>query len=397
MYLRRFSRSAAAILLLFALLLCSSACRRSVEIAKTDAGEPCVVKLAAVGDILMSADQLSDVRQADGSYDFSQVFSSVSGDLVGADLTVGNFEGNLCGDPADAETMNYPTALAEALRDTGFDVLQTSNTYSVENGLSGLRSTKSILTSCGIKAVGTFSDEEDRKDHGVTIAKVNGIKIAFVAFTKGVNNVRLPDGADYCVNLLYRDYDSNYTEVNRSKIVSCMEEAASQNPDVIIAMVHWGSEYSEKISQTQQEIEDLLLQNGADVILGSHSHLVGKMAQKKITLSDGTKKNVFVAYSLGNFYCDSYESDAQTSLILNLEFTKYTDGTTKITNASYTPVYIADHGKEAPVRYQVLNARNAIRQYDDNYYDRVSPEIYEYIRSSIEDLSEQMEWNFKAP
>lgn len=397
MYLRRFSRVATAILLLFALLLCSSACRRSVEIATTKEGEPCVVNLAAVGDILMSEDQLSAVRQADGSYDFSPVFSSVSGDLVGADLTVGNFEGNLCGDPAEAETMNYPTALAEALRDIGFDVLQTANTYSVENGLSGLCSTKSILNSCGIQTVGTFVDEDDRKDHAVTMVKVNGIKIAFVAFTKGVNNVRLPDGTDYCVNLLYSDYDSNYTEVNRAGIVACMEEAAKQNPDVIVAMVHWGSEYSDKISSTQEEIENLLLQNGADVILGSHSHLVGKMEQKKVTLSDGTKKTVFVAYSLGNFYCDSYESDAQTSLILNLEFTKYTDGTTKITNASYTPVYIADHGKGAPVRYQVLNARNAIRQYDDNYYDRVSSEIYEKIRKSIENLSEQMQWNFKAP
>lgn len=353
--------------------------------------------MAAVGDILMTADSLSDVRKADGSYDFAPVFSSVSADLVSADLTVGNFEGNLCGDPADANTFNYPTALAEALRDVGFDVLQTANTYSVENGLSGLRSTKNILSSYGIEAVGTFSDADDREEHSVTVIKVNGIKIAFVAFTKGVNNVRLPDDAGYCVNLLYRDYDSNYNEVDRQAISARMEEAARLNPDITVAMVHWGSEYSEKISQTQQEIEELLLQNGADVILGSHSHLVGKMEQRKITLPDGKKKTVFIAYGLGNFYCDSYESDAQTSLILNLEFTKYTDGTAKITGASYTPVYIADHGKGAPVRYQVLNARNAIRQYDDNYYDRVSPEIYEEIRSSIEDLSEQMEWNFKAP
>lgn len=395
MYLR-YLKQLTAVVLLLALVLCASACQRSCEIAKTDAGVPCVVKLAAVGDIMMSEDQLQAVRKSDGSYDFASVFSSVSGDLVGADLTVGNFEGNLCGDPADAATMNYPTALAKALQDVGFDVLQTANTYSMENGLSGLRSTKNVLQSCGIQTVGTFTDEDDRAENAVTVVMVNGIRIAFVAFTKGINNVRLPDGTDYCVNLLYRDYDSNYSEVNRSGIAACMEEANKQNPDIIIAMVHWGSEYSEKISQTQQEIETLLLQNGADVILGSHSHIVGRMEQKKITMSDGKKKSVFVAYSLGNFYCDSYDSDAQTSMILNLEFTKYTDGTAKITGASYTPVYIADHGKGASVRYQVLNARNAIRQYDDNYYDRVSPEIYDKLRKSIEDLSNRMEWNFNA-
>lgn len=397
MQFQRFSKRFTAFVLLFLTVFGITACKDTVEIQKTDAGDPCIVNLAAVGDIQMSDDQLKAVRQPDGSYDFTSVFSSVAADLIGADLTIGNLEGNFCGDPADAQTHNYPIALADALHEIGFDILQTANTYSVENGLSGLRTTKETIEAAGMAAVGTFADSNDRSENGVYLAEINGIRFAFVAFTKGVNNVRLPDGADYCVNLLYSDYDSNYSDIDRSQIIACMGEVALLQPDVIIALVHWGSEYSDKISSTQVEIENLLLQNGADVILGTHSHLVGKMEQRQITLPSGKEKNVFIAYSLGNFYCDSFESDAQISMILNMEFTKYSDGTIAISNASYTPLYIADNGKTAAVRYQVLNARNAIRQYDSSYYDRVSPEIYEKLRGSIEALSEQMQWNFKAP
>lgn len=397
MQLRHFCQRTAALLLLILMISGFTACSKPVEIAKTEAGTPCVVSLSAVGDIMMSADQLQAVKKPDGSYDFAPVFSSVSADLLGADFAVGNLEGNFCGDPADAATHCYPTSLASSLQEIGFDILQTANTYSVENGLSGLQSTKATIEAAGMTALGTFVSSEERSSNGVFCVEKNGIRIAFVAFTKGVNNVRLPDGANYCVNLLYEDYDSNYSEINQADILACMSEAALLKPDVIIAMVHWGSEYSGKISKTQKEIENLLLQNGADVILGTHSHLVGKMEQRKITLPSGKEKQVFIAYSLGNFYCDSTSSDAQTSLILNLEFTKYTNKTTIISNATYTPVFIADNGKGAPVRYQVLNSRNAIRQYDSNYYDRVSKEVFIQLRDSIDDLSKRMEWNFKAP
>lgn len=388
--MKRFARFG-GILAALILLLCSlPACSQPRQIAVTETGAQSVVTLAAVGDILVSEAQCADAIKPDGSYDFSPAFAAVTGHIASADLAVGNLEGNFCGAPYDPAVHNYPTELAGALSDAGFDVLQTANTYTIENGLSGLKSTISTLQGAGLTQLGSFSSAEDRTEHGVLIREINGIRIAMIAFTKGVNNVHLPEGAEYCVNLLYTDYASNYSRVNTEGITACVREAAAAKPDIIVAMVHWGSEYDETVSESQKEIETLLLSGGVDVILGTHSHLVGEMGLRQITDADGEEKTVFVAYSLGNFYCDATEPDAQPSAIAQLEFTKYTDGTTEITGADYVPCYVADLGAEAPNRFAVLDVRSAIALYENNYYDRVSSEIYELLQQIPEQLKEQI-------
>lgn len=385
---RRGILCAAAVLCAACLLtLCACSKTRAPEI--TEDGAECVARLSAVGDILVSDAQMKDALQTDGSYDFSSAFASISDDLSAADLTVGNLEGNFCGAPYDPSVCNYPDALATGLSAAGFDILQTANTCTITNGLAGLKSTKSTIEGAGMDAVGSFVSSDDREENGVLIRVINGVRIAFIAFTKGVGNVRLPDGTDYCVNMLYKDYDTSYSEVNTDAIVSCVEEAMLKKPDVVIALVHWGSEYDSEISDTQSEIESLLFDNGVDVILGTHSHLVGKMEKRQITTLDGVKKTVFVAYSLGNFYCDSSDSDTQVSVILNLEFTKYNTGETEITDVSYTPLYISDNGEEAADRFTILNVDRSVSLYESNYYDKVSKELYRKLIAISAELAEQ--------
>lgn len=373
------------------IILLSGCSEKNRQVAVTEDGAECRVQLAAVGDITLSEQLLQCAAQPGGSYDFTPAFSAVAGELAAADLAVANLEGNFCGAPYGAETHNYPEALADALKSAGFDVIQTANTFSVQNGLAGLQSTAEVLSNAGLDYLGTFPSQEARNSSPVLVKEINGVKIAMIAFTKGVNNVRLPEGTEYCVNLLYSDYDSNYSQVDTGAITACVEQARALEPDVIIAMVHWGSEYDSSVSSSQEEIEDLLFYNGVDVILGSHSHLVGKLAQKEITDRDGDRKNVFVAYSLGNFYSEEESSSALESLILNLEFTKYDDGATQITNAGYTPIYIADNGADAAYRFTVIHVRNAIELYKNNYYDRVSEELYERLLEVPDDLKARTE------
>ncbi len=367
--------------------LLAAGCHSQRQIAVSDEGAQCRMTLAAAGDITLSQRQLDAAKQADGSYDFSPVFASVTGELTEADLAVANLEGNFCGAPYDAAVHNYPESLAMALRGAGLDILQTANTYTVENGLTGLQSTIDVLQSAGLAHLGTFASAEDRAENAVTLWEVNGIRVAFIGFTKGVNNVRLPTGAEYCVNLLYTDYDSSYSQVASDDIAACVAEAEELEPDVIVAMVHWGSEYDPGVSASQQEIEQALFYNGVDVILGSHSHLAGQISQKTVTDKDGEEKNVVVAYSLGNFFSDDEQLSARESLILNLEFTKYDDGLTEITAVDYTPIYItgADEGE-----FSVLHAPNAIKLYESNYYDRVSDELYQTLCGVADHVAERV-------
>ncbi|HIQ69896.1 MAG TPA: CapA family protein [Candidatus Avoscillospira stercorigallinarum] len=345
--------------------------------------------LAAVGDIMMYQDQIDAAQQEDSTYNFADCFSAIKAYTSSADLTVGNLELNLCGttpysgNPRTAPYFNAPDILAQNLADIGFDILQTANTYSIMNGINGLTSTMNILNAAGIEAVGTHLSDPGTTG-GYVIREINGIKIAFIAFTKGLNNMTLPLNSEYCVDLLYTDYNSDYSIVDTTGIMNRLDAAKAESPDIIVAMLHWGAEYDTTISSTQEDITDLLLKNGVDVILGSHSHIVSKMEMVDVETVEGEKKQCFVAYSLGNFI--SYMPDkanAMESVILNLEFTKSSEtGETTISNVSYTPLYILDQGEEADIRFQVLPIRAALKSSLFADYETVMEEAIDHLKTN---------------
>ena len=348
-----------------------------------------VATVNAVGDIFLTDAMIADARQADGSYDFSHQFENVIVALSQADLTIGNLEGNFIGSEFGRENGSYPNEFAQELYHIGFDLLQTANSYTIYNGLSGLESTKAVIEDNGMHALGAYTSAEDRKNNQVVIKDVNGVRIAFVALTKGLGNLAMPSDTQCSVDLLYEDYTSDYSKVNSKAITALLERAKEKKPDVIIAALHWGSENQEEISDTQKEIVDLMLQNGVDVVLGSHSHLVSEIETRKVTLEDGTQKDCVIAYGLGDF-CAAEPEQCNTSIILNLEFTR--DGeTTTVSKASYTPVSSVDWGKEAQNRYCVMLTDTETELYESNYYERVSTQMYEAMRSDLEALRKKLD------
>lgn len=394
---------AAALILILAVVLIVRGCTAEKEPPEqevvtpppTEPEEPEPVEpdktatLAAVGDIMMYQDQIDAAQQEDSTYNFADCFSAIKAYTSSADLTVGNLELNLCGttpysgNPRTAPYFNAPDILAQNLADIGFDILQTANTYSIMNGINGLTSTMNILNAAGIEAVGTHLRDPGTTG-GYVIREINGIKIAFIAFTKGLNNMTLPLNSEYCVDLLYTDYNSDYSIVDTTGIMNRLDAAKAESPDIIVAMLHWGAEYDTAISSTQEDITDLLLKNGVDVILGSHSHIVSQMEMVDVETVDGEEKQCFVAYSLGNFI--SYMPDkanAMESVILNLEFTKSSEtGETTISNVSYTPLYILDQGEEADIRFQVLPIRAALKSSLFADYETVMEEAIDHLKTN---------------
>jgi poly-gamma-glutamate synthesis protein (capsule biosynthesis protein) len=210
------------------------------------------------------------------------------------------------------------------------------------------------------------------------LCEVKGVKIAFVAFTKGMDGMALPAGSDNCVNVLYKDYASAYQEVDTEGIAKIMENAAEANPDLTVALVHWGSEYNDNISKTQETIRDTLLENGADAIIGTHSHYVQKM---ELDPETGT----FIAYSLGDFMGDTQRAGSEYSVILDLEITKNNrTGVTKIKSYDYHPIFTVNE-KDKPMR--VVRIESAMKAHEIGYIDAVNKETYaamEYALKRIE-------------
>ena len=332
---------------------------------------PAITTIAFVGDISTSADQVQSVTRSDGTYDFTKPFQNIESYISGADYAVGDFETTMVDGLAygGQPYYNSPIQLAGSLREIGFRLMSTANTYMLNNGIDGLTSTKNYLEEAKLKSVGTYLSQEDRdKNGGAYIRTIHKIKFAFLAYTKGTDSVMMPEGCEYALNTLYSDYSDYWTDLNSTQIRQDVQAAKDAGADVIVALVHWGSEYGRSISEPQQEAADLLMKNGVDVIIGTHSHLVGEMGLQKVEQTDGSTKNCFVAYSLGDFYTDPTDEAAQSSVILNITFEKADNGYVTM-NASYVPIYqnitTDDSGKKSFELLDVYQTIAEIKQQDE--------------------------------
>ena len=341
---------------------------------------PTVIHLAAAGDLNVT-DKVVWSGQESGVYDYTKAFMDVAPIFSEADLAVLNFEGNFYGAPYGSSTLSAPQEMVEALKNAGVDLLQVANSQSITNGINGLTSTLANIRAAGLEPVGAFSsNEEFRRAKGYTICEVSGIKIAFVAFTKGMDGRGLPTGSENCVNLLYEDYFTTYQKVNKEGITKVLRNAASEKPDLTVALLHWGSEYNDTVSSTQETIVSLMQKEGVDVILGSHPHMV-----HEITYDETTGQ--LVAYSLGDFFGDGTRSGTNYSIILDLEITMDNEtGETKVTDYSYTPIYTLAED-ECDGDRRVVRIDNAIAAYEGNFVDKVTKSAYDNMKTALDRIT----------
>ena len=300
--------------------------------------------------------------------DYSRVFADVLPLLAEADLTVMNLEGNVVGAPYGTQQASAPVQMLNVLATAGVDMVQMANSRSIHNGITGLAATLSAIRTAGIEPIGAYASNDEFSDNGgYTLWEVEGVRIGVVAFTKGMDNMALPAGSENCVNVLYKDYSSTYVEVDTDRITDILERLEKEKPDVTIALVHWGSEYNDTHSKTQEKIRDLMLENGVDAILGTHPHYVQQVDFDK-------EAGTLVAYSLGDFLGDRDRSGTEYGVVLNLEITKDNgEGTAKITGFDYQPIFTSRDGEGL---LRVLRIRPAIAAYEGGYLDKVSAEDY---------------------
>ena len=319
-----------------------------------------VITFAAAGDL-----NITDKVVASGgvNYDYTNAFMDVLPLLSKADLTALNLEGNVCGAPYGADSA--PQQLLEALKAAGVDMLQLANSKAISRGVSGLNSTVRSVRAAGMAVVGAVAEGEEPGAY--VIRYVDGVKVAVVSFTKGMDGMAMPVGSENLVNLLYTDYASTYKKVDTKAITSLLRKVQEEEPDITIALLHWGSEYSDVHSATQDSIRKLMLKEGVDAIIGTHPHFVQEM---EFDQANGT----FVAYSLGDFFGDAARSGTAYSVVLELEITKdNTTGVTKVTNFSYTPIYTVEDDTGS---LRVLRLQEAINAYKDSQVAHVSDAVY---------------------
>ena len=325
------------------------------------------IHIKAAGDLNVT-DSVVNSGVSVGGFDFSTAFKDVGAILADADLTVLNFEGNIYGEPYGTQNTSAPIELLQGLRNCGVDLLQMANSCSINNGLNGLKATLNAIRSVGIEPLGAYASEEEfRSSKGYTITEVQGIKVAFVAFTKGLGGRGMPAGNENLVNLLYEDYSTEYDVVDEERINTILKNVATEKPDITVAMLHWGSEYNEDISSTQNRIISLMQKQGVDIIIGTHSHLL-----QSIDFDEA--KGTLVAYSLGDFFGDAERAATNYSIILDIEITRDANaGTTKVTGYSYTPIYTVKETESIGTDdRRVVRIEKAVEANQENFLDKIN-------------------------
>ncbi len=341
------------------------------------------ISLVAGGDLNVTDNTIAAGQSGNG-YDYTAAFLDVAQILAEADAAVVNFEGNFCGAPYGSATVSAPVALAQALKAMGVDFLQMANSCPVKNGMMGLQQTLDAIRSAGLEPVGAYgSNAEAAQQQGFILREIGGVRVALVAFTKGMDGMGLPAGSDNCVNLLYTDYTTTYKKINTDGITKILEAAEAAKPDITIALLHWGSEGNASISPSQEKIAKLMLSLGVDAIIGTHSHQVQRVVYDE-------EKSTLVAYSLGDFFGDGQVSGSYYSILLRLQITKDLDsGYTAITGWEHIPLYIQTPQRdEASV--QVLQIRQAIELYENNHISAVSKQTYENMKAALEQIEKRI-------
>ena len=332
------------------------------------------VSMLFTGDIMCHNTQFKDAY-SNGTYDFKYVFDDIKELLSSPDITVGNLETTFAGAEkgySGYPQFNTPSELGSNLKEVGFDILTTSNNHSLDTGYNGLEKTLNTLDELSIRHTGTSRSEEEQ--NSILFYEANGMKIAFIAATYGTNGIAVPSSKPYCINLISKDF-----------LLSQIQKAKAGSPDTIVACMHWGEEYNTKYTTSQTEMADFLFENGVDIIIGNHPHVLEPMETRDITTTDGKNKKVFLVYSLGNFMSGQTQKNTKTSVLLNLEISKSNKNEfINIENISYTPIYTSSNSFK---NYKILDINKAITEYKNgNKY--ISAETYNILNSEIQRLNE---------
>lgn len=333
--------------------------------------------MTAIGDVMCHNTQYWDAYQKEtDTYDFSYVFNNVSHYIKQADISIANLETSFAGKDrgySNYPTFNSPDALAYNLKDTGLDVISTAGNHCLDMGFSGLSRTIDVLEDAGFAHLGTNKTKEAQDQ--ILLQDVKGVKIAFIDYTYGTNGIPLPSDKEFCVNLIDKDLIKKHIEM-----------AKSQNADMIVACMHWGTEYRTTANQEQEELADFLFKNGVDVIIGNHPHVLEQMEKRTITLEDGTTKEGFVIYACGNFICDQNAENTRNSIILNLTITKHADGKISIDKANYVPIYMYKGASSQLKRMKVLDIKKSISDYENNIDTSIGQSTYNDLKKQLEKI-----------
>lgn len=278
------------------------------------------------GDAMQHQAQLDKALElGDEDYDYSECFLLISPEVSKADYAVCNLEVPLGGGPdySGYPCFSAPDSYAQALSEAGFDMLLTANNHCLDRrGKAAIR-TLDALDSLHIDHIGTYRNIAERDSLVPLIKSINGFNVAFLNYTYGTNGIAPDDGIEVAF-------------IDKDKIKEEIESAKNRGAEIIVVAMHWGIEYVLLENNVQQQLADFLIEQGVDVIMGGHPHVVQPM---KVVHNEKENKDVLVIYSLGNLISNMNTADTRGGGVVWVTLHRDESGKAQFKSAEYDLIF----------------------------------------------------------
>ena len=197
---------------------------------------------------------------------------------------------------------NTPRELADALIDTGFDVVNIANNHMMDMLPEGLAATIDFWDTQPVTLIGGYKNTEDYNT--ARIVDVNGMEIAFLSYCYGTNGLSMPAGYDMIIPYLDEE------------VIRAQTAAAKEQSDFVVVSVHWGEDSYQGLTEQQKTFAKIFADCGVDVVVGHHPHLI-----QPVEWSEGQDGHrMLCAYSLGNFFSLMAKAENMVGGLLSLDF-----------------------------------------------------------------------------
>ena len=276
------------------------------------------VKIQMAGDILLHTTITGSAQTGENTYQFTQFFDTIKPYFDG-DLKICNMESPVDVKGGNQQITSYPTfnvphEILEGLKYIGFNTLNTANNHAFDKGFSGLTATRQNILAAGFQMTGTNENQEQYDEY--LIQEFHGIKIGIISYSDSDNGISIPEQhRGYAM----RKFSSNNTD-DVPAMIEDIKRCKEAGAEFVIMSLHWGAEYVDSPTTQQKQIARMLVDGGADIIMGSHSHCVQPIEKRKTTI-DGVEKEALIIYSMGNFFADQIALDrpkTQDSMVVNV-------------------------------------------------------------------------------
>lgn len=341
--------------------------------------EPVTATIVSAGDCVLHKLFQESALIGDDKYDFYPIFEAIKPYTEPASYSLISFESastNKRNDYTGYPLFNCPPEIFDAFKKVGLDMVNNSNNHQLDRKLSGMFETRDNIQKAGLEVAGIYDGEEPR----YLIKDLNGIKVVIMAYTYSCNMNELALTEEQRYNHL-----SLIDEERMKKEITEMEEKA----DVTVIAMHWGVEYTQNPNDSQKRLARDMISWGADVILGSHPHVV---QPSEIISHEGEDK--YVIYSMGNFvsnqrrgasgYPKTHKELCEDSMLVHIEFLKDPKtGKTVIQKVDHIPTWLWRYSENNRYKFKVIPVPELDYYKNGEYPEEALYEAYESYKRTM--------------